>query len=43
MQLRGRWRLLAPLMVMEGSAGVRRELERLKAKVEAAPAAAPTK
>jgi uncharacterized protein YndB with AHSA1/START domain len=33
-QLRGRWRLLAPLVSMEGRAGVRRELLRLKANVE---------
>jgi uncharacterized protein YndB with AHSA1/START domain len=32
--LRGPWRLLAPLVAMEGSAGVRRELLRLKANVE---------
>jgi uncharacterized membrane protein len=34
-QMRGRWRLLAPLVAMEGSAGVERELQRLKANVEA--------
>jgi uncharacterized protein YndB with AHSA1/START domain len=39
--MRGRWRLLAPLIAMEGSAGVRRELARLKANVERAPVAAP--
>jgi uncharacterized protein YndB with AHSA1/START domain len=37
-RMRGRWRLLAPLVAMEGSAGVRRELERLKTNVEATPA-----
>jgi uncharacterized membrane protein len=41
-QMRGRWRLLAPLLAMEGSAGVRRELEQLKHNVEAAPALATT-
>ena len=35
-QMRGRWRLLAPLVAMEGSAGLKRELQRLKANVEAA-------
>lgn len=40
-QMRGRWRLLAPLLAMEGSAGVRRELHRLKENVEAAPSTAP--
>jgi uncharacterized membrane protein len=40
-QLRGRWRLLAPLVAMEGAAGVRRELGRLKVNVERAPAIAP--
>ena len=39
-RLRGRWRLLAPLVSMEGSAGVRRELEALKLNVETAPAVA---
>ena len=34
-QMRGRWRLLAPLVAMEGSAGLKRELQRLKANVEA--------
>ena len=33
-QMRGRWRLLAPLVAMEGSAGLKRELQRLKANVE---------
>lgn len=37
-RMRGRWRLLGPVVTMEGSAGVRRELQRLKANVEAAPA-----
>lgn len=40
-QMRGPWRVLAALVVMEGSAGVRRELSRLKAKVEAVPAMTP--
>ena len=35
-QLHGAWRLLAPLLAMEGASGVRRELQRLKEKVEAA-------
>jgi uncharacterized protein YndB with AHSA1/START domain len=35
-EMRGFWRFLAPLIAMEGPAAVRRELERLKAKVEAA-------
>ena len=39
-QLHGRWRLLAPLMAMEASAGLRRELQRLKASLETAPAVA---
>ena len=39
-QLRGAWRVLAPLMAMEGAAGVRRELARLKERVEAVPAPA---
>jgi uncharacterized protein YndB with AHSA1/START domain len=38
-QMHGRWRLLSPLVAMEGSAGVQRELAQLKARVEAAPAA----
>ena len=41
-QLHGAWRLLAPLLAMEGASGVRRELQRLKEKVEAASAAAAT-
>jgi uncharacterized protein YndB with AHSA1/START domain len=39
-RMRGSWRLLAPLLAMEGSAGVRRELGRLKTNVEATPAMA---
>jgi uncharacterized protein YndB with AHSA1/START domain len=35
-QLRGGWRLLMPLVAMEGPAGVCRELHRLKANVETA-------
>jgi hypothetical protein len=38
-QLHGRWRLLAPLVAMEGRAGIKRELAQLKARVEAAPVA----
>ena len=34
--LKGRWRLLTPLVAMEGPAGIRRELQRLKERVEAA-------
>lgn len=34
LQMRGPWRLLAPVLAMEGAAGVRRELQRLKANVE---------
>jgi len=41
-QMHGKWRLLSPLVAMEGSAGVRRELDRLKARVEGAPAAVAT-
>jgi Polyketide cyclase / dehydrase and lipid transport len=33
-QMHGRWRLLSPLVGMEGSAGVKRELAHLKARVE---------
>ena len=40
-QMHGRWRLLSPLVAMEGSAGVKRELAQLKARVEGAPAAVP--
>lgn len=39
-QLHGLWRVLAPLVAMEGSAGVRRELQRLKKNVEMATAPA---
>ena len=38
--LRGLWRLAAPLIAMEGREGVKRELRRLKQRVEAAGAAA---
>ena len=38
-QLHGRWRLLAPLVAIEGPAGIKRELARLKAAVEAVPEA----
>jgi hypothetical protein len=40
-QMHGRWRLVAPLVAMEGSAGVKRELAQLKALVEGAPATIP--
>ncbi len=40
-QMHGRWRLLAPFVAMEGSAGIKRELAQLKARVEAAPVPAP--
>jgi uncharacterized membrane protein len=39
--LPGRWRLIAPLVAMEGASGVRRELGRLKENVETASAVAP--
>lgn len=39
-RLRGIWRLLSPLVAMEAKAGPARELERLKDRVEAAPATA---
>ncbi len=41
-QMHGRWRLLAPLLAMEGAAGIKRELAQLKARVEEAPAAVAT-
>jgi uncharacterized protein YndB with AHSA1/START domain len=44
-KMRGLWRLLTPLMAMEGKAGPERELLRLKTNIEAAqpmPTAAPT-
>lgn len=40
-RLRGIWRLLSPMVAMEVKAGVRRELQQLKAQVEAAPDMAP--
>ena len=40
LQLHGLWRLLALFVAMEGQAGPARELGRLKAQVEAAPAMA---
>ena len=40
-QMHGLWRLLTPLVAMEGKAGPARELERLKERMEAAPAMAP--
>ncbi len=40
-EMRGRWRLLAPLVAMDGSAAIRRELGRLKANVESTRAVAP--
>ena len=41
-QMHGRWRLLSPLVAMEGSAGVKRELAQLKARIEEAPVAVAT-
>lgn len=40
-RLHGLWRLISPLVAMEAKAGPTRELLRLKAQVEAAPAMAP--
>ena len=40
-QLHGLWRLISPMVALEGKAGPARELQRLKAQVEAAPAMAP--
>jgi len=40
-RLHGLWRLIAPMVAMEGNAGPARELQRLKAQVEAAPVMAP--
>jgi hypothetical protein len=40
-QLHGLWRLVGPIVAMEGKAGPERELGRLKAQVEATPAMAP--
>ncbi len=40
-RLHGVWRLLSPMVAMEANAGPARELSRLKAQVEAAPALAP--
>jgi hypothetical protein len=40
-RLHGIWRLLSPIVAMEAKAGPARELSRLKAQVEAAPALAP--
>lgn len=40
-RLHGVWRLLSPMVAMEGKAGPARELARLKAQVEAAPAMSP--
>jgi hypothetical protein len=37
-QMHGRWRLLSPVVAMEGSGSVKRELAQLKARVEEAPA-----
>ena len=41
-RLHGVWRLLSPIAAMEAKAGPARELQRLKAMVEAAPATAPS-
>ena len=40
-QMHGRWRLLSPVVAMEGSAGVKRELDRLKSRVEGASESVP--
>ncbi len=40
-RLHGLWRLLSPMVAMEAKAGPARELQRLKAQVEAAPAVVP--
>ena len=40
-RLHGLWRLLSPMVAMEAKAGPARELSRLKAQVESAPAIAP--
>ncbi len=40
-RLHGLWRLLSPMVAMEAKAGPARELSRLKAQVESAPAMAP--
>jgi uncharacterized protein YndB with AHSA1/START domain len=40
-RLRGAWRLLGPMLAMEGKAGPERELRHLKDRVEAAPAVTP--
>jgi hypothetical protein len=40
-RLHGIWRLLSPIVAMEAKAGPARELSRLKAQVEAAPALVP--
>ncbi len=40
-RLHGIWRLLSPMVAMEAKAGPARELSRLKAQVESAPAMAP--
>jgi uncharacterized membrane protein len=40
-RLHGLWRLLSPMVAVEANAGPARELSRLKAQVESAPAMAP--
>lgn len=40
-QMHGLWRVLTPLVAMEGRAGPARELQRLKEQVEGAPAMVP--
>ncbi len=40
-QMHGLWRLVSPLVAMEGKAGPARELQRLKENVERAPVMAP--
>lgn len=39
-RMHGRWRLLEPLVAIEGAENIRRELAQLKARVEATPATA---
>lgn len=39
--LRGAWRVLGPLIALEGPSAIRRELQRLKERVESLPATRP--
>lgn len=43
LRLHGLWRLLGPMVAIEGKGGPERELRRLKAQVEGAPSMAPVK